>query len=132
MENNIFNILIQYTGDNDLKKFIQNYKDKDEFIDEKIIRDIVIQICKGLKEIHDNKIIHRDLTPDNIFIDKNNKIKIGDFGISKITTTSKNYAKTQIGKFHYLAPEIDKGLKYNNKVDIYSLGCIIYELFTLN
>ena len=132
MENNIFNILMEYVGDNDLKKFIQNYKDKDEFIDEKIIRDIVIQICKGLKEIHDNKIIHRDLTPDNIFIDKNNKIKIGDFGTSKITTTSNNYSKTQIGKFNYLAPEIDKGLKYNNKVDIYSLGCIIYELFTLN
>ena len=91
MENNIFNILMEYAGDNDLKKFIQNYKDKDEFIDEKIIRDIIIQICKGLKEIHDNKIIHRDLTPDNIFIDKNNKIKIGDFGISKITTTSNNY-----------------------------------------
>ena len=132
MENNIFNILMEYVGDNDLKKFIQNYKDKDEFIDEKIRRDIVIQICKGLKEIHDNKIIHRDLTPDNIFIDKNNKIKIRDFGISKITRTSNNYTKTQIGKFHYLAPEIDKGLKYNNKVDIYSLGCIIYELFTLN
>ena len=91
MENNFFNILMEYAGDNDLKKFIQNYKDKDEFIDEKIIRDIVIQICKELKEIHDNKIIHRDLTPDNIFIDKNNKIKIGDFGISKITTTSNNY-----------------------------------------
>ena len=104
MENDIFNILMEYVGDNDLKKFIQNYKDKDEYIDEKIIRDIVIQICKGLKEIHDNKIIHRDLTPDNIFIDETNKIKIGDFGISKIITTYQRYAKTQIGKSHYLAP----------------------------
>ena len=50
-----------------------------------IIKDIIIQICLGLKEIHKNKLIHRDLTPDNIFM-YNNKIKIGDFGVSKILT----------------------------------------------
>ena len=47
----------------------------------KIIANIIIQICLGLKEIHKNKLIHRDLTPDNIFMDNNNKIKIGDFRI---------------------------------------------------
>ena len=86
-------------------------------------------VCIGIKEIHKNNIIHRDLTPDNIFINKNNKIKIGDFGISKINI---DYAKTQIGKIQYLAPEIILGNKYNNKIDIYTLGCIIYELLTLN
>ena len=132
MENDTFNILMEYAGEKNLKQFIQDYKNKNELIDEKIIKDIIIQICKGLKVIHDNNMIHRDLTPDNIFIDQNNKIKIGDFGVSKILTNTKNYAKTQIGKFNYLAPEILKGLEYNNKVDIYALGCIIYELFTLN
>jgi len=82
-------------------------------------------------EIHKNKIIHRDLTPDNIFIGKNNKIKIGDFGISKKLNTNNNYTKN-IGKIEYMAPEIINGPEYNYKVDIYSLGCIIYELFNLN
>ena len=132
MENDSFNILMEYVGDNNLKQFIQNHKNNYELIEQSIIRDILIQICQGLKEIHDNKMIHRDLTPDNIFIDKNNKIKIGDFGISKILTSLNNYANTQIGKRQYLAPEVLRGLKYNNKVDIYSLGCILYELFTLN
>ena len=77
-------------------------------------------------------MIHRDLTPDNIFIDNNKKIKIGDFGITKILTETNKYTKSQIGKIHYIAPEIELGEKYNNKIDIYSLGCIIYELFTLN
>ena len=95
------------------------------------IKDIIIQICSGLKEIHKNNLIHRDLTPDNIFIDKNNKIKIGDFGISKILENN-GYANTIIGKYHYFAPEMEKGNKFNNKIDIYSLGCLIYELFTLN
>ena len=132
MENDTFNILMEYAGEKNLKQFIQEYRNKNELIDEKIIIYIILQICEGLKIIHDNKIIHRDLTPDNIFIDDNNKIKIGDFGISKTITTYNKYAKTQIGKSHYLAPEIEKGIEYNNKVDIYSLGCIIYELFTLN
>jgi len=132
MENDLLNIVMEYGGDMDLKKIIKSYKNKSELIDEDIIIDIILQICEGLKEIHKNKIIHRDLTPDNIFIDKNYKIKIGDFGVSKITTTLNKYTKSQIGKTYYIAPEILKGIDYNNKVDIYSLGCIIYELFTLN
>ena len=100
-ENNYFNIVMEYGGESNLKQFIKKYKDRGELIDQKLITDIILQICRGLKEIHDHKIIHRDLTPDNIFINKNNKIKIGDFGISKI---SKEYANTQIGKHHYFAP----------------------------
>ena len=132
MKNNTLNILMEYGGDMDLKKFINDCGGEGELIEEKIIKNIILQICKGLKEIHKNKIIHRDLTPDNIFIDNNKRIKIGDFGISKITTTLNNYANSKVGKFNYMAPEILKGTKHNNKVDIYSLGCIIYELFTLN
>ena len=126
-EDNKFNILMEYGGEMNLKQYIEHQKD--ELIEENIIKDIILQICIGIKEIHKNNIIHRDLTPDNIFINKNNKIKIGDFDISKI---NKDYVKTQIGKIQYLAPEIILGNKYNNKIDIYLLGCIIYELLTLN
>ena len=101
-ENNTFNVLMEYGGEINLKQYIEMYNKKDELIEENIIKDIILQICIGIKEIHKNNIIHRDLTPDNIFINKNNKIKIGDFGISKI---NKDYAKTQIGKTQYLAPE---------------------------
>ena len=125
IENDSFNILMEYVGDNNLKQFIHDYKNNNELIDQNIIKDIFIQICKGLKEIHNNKILHRDLTPDNIIIDKNNKIKIGDFGISKILINLNNYANTQMGKIHYMAPERLRGLKYNNKVDIYIMMYII-------
>ena len=123
---------MEYGGNTDLKKYIKEQEKQEHLIEEKIIKDIIIQICLGLKEIHKNKLIHRDLTPDNIFMDNNKKIKIGDFGVSKILTTKQNYTKSQVGKFQYFAPEIIKGENYNNKVDIYALGCIIYELFTLN
>ena len=132
ISNDFFNIVMEYAGDYNLKQFIENYKNKNQFIEEQIINNIIIQICSGLKEIHTNKIIHRDLTPDNIFIDNDNRIKIGDFGISKILTTTHKYTYSRIGKHHYFAPEIEKGQKCSHKIDIYSLGCIIYELFTLN
>ena len=130
-DNTHFNILMEYAGDSNLKDFIKKYKDKKRLIEQNIIEDIITQICLGLIEIHKNKIIHRDLTPENIFINEDKKIKIGDFGVSKKLTTKK-YAKTYTGKFHYNAPEVEKGEEYDYRADIYSLGCIMYELFTTN
>ena len=130
IDNEYMNIIMEYGGDKNLKMFINEYKDKNLLIEENIIEKIIKQICLGLKEIYKVKIIHRDLTPDNIFINENNDIKIGDFGVSKILN-SKKYTTTQVGKYKYFAPEIIKGQKYDYRVDIYALGCIIYELFTL-
>ena len=127
IDQNYFNILMHFGGDSNLKNFITKYKDKSQLIEENIIGKIIRQICLGLRKIHENNLIHRDLTPENIFIDENNNIKIGDFGISKILEPNSKYAK-----HHYNAPEIEKGQPYDNKADIYSFGCIIYELFTLN
>ena len=79
------------------------------------------------------KIVHRDLKPENIFMNKNMNIKIGDFGISKQLSSYKTHTltKKKLGSEYYSAPEIvDNGI-YNEKSDIWSLGCIIYELFNL-
>ena len=132
LEKDYFNILMEYAGNSNLKQFINRYKMKDCFIEEEKIKNIIVQICLALIEIHKSNLIHRDLTPENIFVNENNKIKIGDFGVSKKLSQNSNYAKTITGKYQYFAPEIMKGKKYNNKIDIYSFGCIIYELFTLN
>ena len=125
-------ITMEYVEGKNLKQFIQDFKNKGQLINERIITNIIEQICFGLRDLHDSKIIHRDLTPDNIFIDENYNIKIGDFGVSKILNTNNKYAKTHTGKLHYNASEIEKSQKYDEKIDIYSLGCIIYELFFLN
>ena len=98
---------MEYGGDLNLKMFIENYKKKNQLIKEEIIENIIFQICSCLKEIHNKNIIHRDLTPENIFINEFNNIKIGDFGVSKKLGTMKMYAYTKTGKFHYNAPEIE-------------------------
>ena len=127
-----FYILMEYCEGSDLKKFINEHKKQNKLIEEKIIYKIVSNLCLGIKAIHDKNLIHRDLKPENIFISENFSIKIGDFGISKQLSVNEEYAVTSIGTSKYMAPEVIKGEKYNNKVDIWALGCIIYELFTLN
>ena len=84
INNEYMKIIMEYGGDQNLKIFINEHKDKNELINEKIIEKIINQICLDIKVIHKNKIIHRNITPENIFINDNNDIKIGDFGISKI------------------------------------------------
>ena len=122
---------MEYCDDSDLSKLIKEHRENNELIEETKIFTIINSICLGLKEIHAKNIIHRDFRPKNIFLNKNNKTKIGDFGISKQLVNQK-YTTTKKGDLHYMAPEmLQKNVKYNNKVDIWSLGCIIYELFNL-
>ena len=131
-DNNIY-ILMEFCDGNNLRSFINKHINKNLLIEENILKSIIKQICIGIKEIHDKQIIHRDLKPENIFINKNMKIKIGDFGISKQldsykTQITKNKALTN----YYASPEILNKRIYNQKSDIWSLGCIIYELFNLS
>ena len=120
-ENNCLYIIMEFCEGLDLGKFIKEHKANNKFFEMNLIYDFIRDLLKGIKYIHDKNIIHRDLKPDNIFIDKNNKLKIGDFGISIILNDTR-YAKTHAGSYIYMAPEIIKSEKYNNKVDIWSLG----------
>lgn len=130
IENDCFNIVMEYCDNLSLKDFIDNH-DKSKLIEPNVIYCIIYDICMGLIEIHKKNLIHRDLKPANLFIDKNYKIKIGDFGISKQLNDYIKYAQTQVGTTEYMAPEIIKGEKYNQKVDIWALGCFLYELCKL-
>ena len=99
-----FYILMEYCDDQNLNVFINKHKEKSELIEEKIIYNIIKQICLGLKEIHSKNIIHWDLKPENIFMNKNNEIKIGDFGISKELYSYKKITKTNnnLGRYFIL------------------------------
>ena len=85
------------------------------------------QIIDGLQYIHNNNVIHRDLKLTNIFIDFNNEVKIGDFGLAT-NIYDMNYE--EVGTYGYIAPEILEGNKYNYKADLYSLGVVILEIFS--
>eukprot|EP00292_Cryptomonas_paramecium_P009045 CAMPEP_0113712618 /NCGR_PEP_ID=MMETSP0038_2-20120614/31495_1 /TAXON_ID=2898 /ORGANISM="Cryptomonas paramecium" /LENGTH=249 /DNA_ID=CAMNT_0000639171 /DNA_START=32 /DNA_END=778 /DNA_ORIENTATION=+ /assembly_acc=CAM_ASM_000170 len=96
------------------------------------ILDWFVQICLGMKHVHDRKILHRDLKSQNIFLTGSHKIiKLGDFGIAKVLDSTNGFAKTSIGTPYYLSPEICEGRPYSFKSDVWSLGVVLYELCTL-
>ena len=129
-ENNYLNIVMEYCDGGDLSQFIEKNKDTKKPLDENLIWNFFLKITIGLATLHKSKILHRDLKSLNIFLTKKHlDIKIGDFGVAKILTTT-GFAKTIIGTPYYLSPELCDELPYNDKSDVWALGCILYELCT--
>jgi len=89
----------------------------------------------ALHECHNFKhgtILHRDLKPENILLTSNLEVKLGDFGLSRVLETRTNFAKTFVGTPYYMSPEQVTEANYNTKSDIWSLGCLLYELCALS
>uniref|UniRef100_A0A3B4YVQ2 non-specific serine/threonine protein kinase n=1 Tax=Seriola lalandi dorsalis TaxID=1841481 RepID=A0A3B4YVQ2_SERLL len=121
---------MEYCDGGDLMKKI-NMQRGVPFTEERIVAWFV-QICLGLKHIHDRKILHRDIKAQNIFLTNGGmKAKLGDFGIARMLNNTMELARTCVGTPYYLSPEICESRPYNNKTDIWSLGCVLYELCTL-
>ena len=101
-----------------------------ESFSDSMIANVGIDICRALEVCHKKGIIHRDIKPDNIFINANGDFLLGDFGISKMVDEL-NRAETRIGTYEYAAPEVvyaKEEESYDETVDIYSLGLVLYEL----
>lgn len=90
---------------------------------------IFIQIVKGLRTLHQAKILHRDLKSANIFLNRDGTAKLGDMNVSKVA--KKGLLYTQTGTPYYASPEVWKDMPYDSKSDIWSLGCVLYETVTL-
>ncbi|XP_075840633.1 serine/threonine-protein kinase Nek5 isoform X1 [Microtus pennsylvanicus] len=129
-ENNRLFIVMEYCDGGDLMQRIQ--RQRGVLFSEDQILCWFVQISLGLKHIHDRKILHRDIKSQNIFLSKNGMVaKLGDFGTARALNNSMELAQTCAGTPYYLSPEICQNRPYNNKTDIWSLGCVLYELCTL-
>ena len=92
--------------------------------------DLVLQVCSGLKEAHAQGIVHRDLKPENVMIDAQGNVKIMDFGIARSMEALTRMTGSMAGTPAYMAPEQVAGKPVDYRTDIYSLGLIMYEIFT--
>ncbi|MBZ5503135.1 MAG: protein kinase [Acidobacteriia bacterium] len=92
--------------------------------------DLVLQVCSGLKEAHAQGIVHRDLKPENVMIDGQGNVKIMDFGIARSMEALTRMTGSMVGTPAYMAPEQVAGKPVDYRTDIYSLGLIMYEVFT--
>ncbi len=94
------------------------------------IVDIAAQIAEGLAYAHKNGIVHRDIKPSNIMLVQGDTIRITDFGIARMSTSSKTIAGTVMGSPRYMAPEQVVGKAIDGRSDLFSLGVVLYELLT--
>ena len=122
-------LIMEYAPYGDLGKILQKRKKMKEYYTENELLNIYLQITSGLKAVHAKQIIHRDLKSANIFITQKNDLilKIGDFNVSK-KIDYLNLKNTQTGTPYYASPEIWENRPYDFKSDIWSLGCLFYEI----
>ncbi|CAK9439878.1 uncharacterized protein LODBEIA_P39780 [Lodderomyces beijingensis] len=146
-------IYMEYCSGGDLAKYIRQYKSTSTQVPEEFIWQVLVQMLNALYRCHygcdvdkvnlfksspttpqinsDSVIIHRDIKPDNIFIE-NDVLKLGDFGLAKMLTTQNDFAKTYVGTPYYMSPEVLMDEPYSPVCDIWSLGCVLYEMCQLS
>lgn len=116
---------MEYVSNGTLYDFYKNKKEKAE---ENFVWTTLVSLSLALQYIHGKKILHRDVKSTNVFLDRNLKVRLGDFGVAKVLGASKKMAKTVVGTPFYLSPELCQGRPYNDKSDIWALGIVMYEL----
>lgn len=119
-------IVMEYCGCGDLAQKVERYKRRKQYIDEDVIWRYLIQCLKALQHLHEKGICHRDLKTANTFIAEDGSIKIGDMNVSK--RLKKGHLQTQIGTPYYMSPEIWNNRPYDSSSDMWSLGCMVYEV----
>ncbi|KAK6296344.1 hypothetical protein J4Q44_G00324860 [Coregonus suidteri] len=122
-------IVMEFCGGGDLLQRIQ--QQKNTLFSQDTILKWFAQMCSGTKHIHDKRVLHRDLKSKNIFLTENGTVKLGDFGSACVLNSAKAFAHAYVGTPYYVSPEIWDSKPYNNKSDVWSLGCVLYELCTL-
>lgn len=121
-------IVMELADGGDLQHKIEQHTKRKTSFEEKEVWRVAEQLLKGLKQLEEYKIIHRDIKSANIFFSKG-IAKLGDMNVSKITEAS--FASTQTGTPYYASPEVWRGEVYSYKSDIWSLGCVLYEMCAL-
>jgi serine/threonine protein kinase len=127
-------IVMEYCENGDLRSRINEKKYLNKLFNSELVYNWIYEIINGTFYLHKKRIIHRDIKPNNIFLTKEAKIKIGDFGISReFDDESTSIASTsRVGTSKYMSPQVINHAKYTFKTDCWSIGCTLYEIITLN
>ena len=125
--------VMEYASQGDLSDSLKRHGPLKD--NRKLLYGITVQICLAMRALHASRIVHRDIKPKNIFVDCDSdsfglRIKVGDFGSSKLLDEGTICTKTIVGTPYYLSPEICSLRTYDFKTDVWSFGCVFYELLT--
>jgi NIMA (never in mitosis gene a)-related kinase 11 len=125
-----FCIVSEFCDGGDLDVFLARLRKTGNFLDEDQILTWLVELVSAVMYIHSRGVLHRDIKTRNIFI-HDKMLKLGDFGISRVLMSTSDMASTFVGTPYYMSPEVLKHDGYNSKSDIWSIGCILIEMCTL-
>lgn len=116
--------------DMDLKKYMDTKGDRGA-LQPMIIKSFMYQLLKGIEFCHRNKVLHRDLKPQNLLTNSKGQLKLGDFGLARAFGIPVNTFSNEVVTLWYRAPDVLLGSRtYNTSIDIWSAGCIMAEMYT--
>lgn len=124
-------IVVEWAAAGDLKRQLRKAQEKQTPFEERIIWKYFSQIADGIQHMHERRIMHRDLKPANILLTLDGTIKLGDLGLSRELSENTIQAHSKVGTPLYMSPEVLRGDGYDFKSDIWSIGCLLYELANL-
>mmetsp|Transcript_81380 Transcript_81380/g.141227 ORF Transcript_81380/g.141227 Transcript_81380/m.141227 type:complete len:841 (-) Transcript_81380:136-2658(-) len=131
IDNNELLIIVEWAEKGDLKRLIRRAVSMDVRFKEMEIWEYSRQLSSALDHMHRKRIMHRDLKPANIFVAMDGSLKLGDLGLGRFFSSQTLEAFSKVGTPLYMSPEVLRGAGYDMKSDVWSLGCVLYELTML-
>ena len=131
IDNNELFIVFEWAEHGDLRRLLRRANESKTTLQEAQVWRYFVQVTDGIKHMHEARVMHRDIKPANIFLASNGTVKLGDLGLGRAFSSQTYEALSKVGTPLYMSPEVLDGRGYEWKSDIWSLGCLLYELATL-